>query len=363
MPSFLALFARRLLPWSVMCCAVGAADATVELERTALVMGTEARVVVEAIDRETAIEASEAAFAALNSTEARLSSWRPESELSRLAAASAGTAVEVSAATHAELLAAWRCAEETSGAFDPAIGPLSRAWGLRGGAPSRPSPASLASALAAADRGHFRLTAADPRIGKMRSEAALDAGGFGKGAGLGRALEELAAVPGVLAATVDLGGQVAWWPLAERAASSVQIADPDARQRPVVEAVVRDVTARGSVATSGNGSRGLSIDGRRHGHLLDPRTGRPAPDFGSLTVFTADPLRADCLSTGLYVLGPEAALAWAKARVGVEVLVLERTHGGLPRVRATSGLEMKQPELLSAAVGRPELAASRAGGG
>jgi thiamine biosynthesis lipoprotein len=93
----------------------------------------------------------------------------------------------------------------------------------------------------------------------------------------------------------------------------------------------------GSVSTSGNGERGIVVEGERLGHILDPRTGAPAPDFGSLTVWTADPLRADCLSTGLYVLGPEWALAWAAAHPGVEVLVL-RTDGGQLRALASPGL-------------------------
>ena len=47
-------------------------------------------------------------------------------------------------------------------------------------------------------------------------------------------------------------------------------------------------------------------------------------------------LDADCLSTGLYVLGPRAALDWAEKRDGVEVVVLELTPDGL-RARASSG--------------------------
>jgi thiamine biosynthesis lipoprotein ApbE len=59
-------------------------------------------------------------------------------------------------------------------------------------------------------------------------------------------------------------------------------------------------------------------------------------DFGSLAVWTADATAADCLSTGLYVLGPERALDWAAAHPGVEVIVLEIT-GASVRVRASPG--------------------------
>ncbi|MFQ5749404.1 MAG: FAD:protein FMN transferase, partial [Planctomycetota bacterium] len=93
----------------------------------------------------------------------------------------------------------------------------------------------------------------------------------------------------------------------------------------------------GSLATSGNSEHGIEVGGRRFGHLLDPRTGRPAPDFGSVTVWAPDALTADCLSTGLFVMGPRPALAWAHAHAGIEIVVLETTPDGDLRATATSG--------------------------
>jgi len=116
----------------------------------------------------------------------------------------------------------------------------------------------------------------------------------------------------------------------------VPVADPRRRDRPVVALLLDG----GSVSTSGNSEQGIVVEGERLGHILDPRTGRPAPDFGSMTVWAADPLTADCLSTGLYVMGPEAALAWAADHPGVEVVAL-RPAGGKLEALATPGLEGK----------------------
>jgi thiamine biosynthesis lipoprotein ApbE len=101
--------------------------------------------------------------------------------------------------------------------------------------------------------------------------------------------------------------------------------------------VVELTLAGGSLSTSGNGERGRRVAGEVVGHLLDPRTGAPAPDFGSLSVWAESGLLADCLSTGLFVLGPDAALAWAARHPEVGVLVLERRAGGL-RARASARL-------------------------
>ncbi|HUP42846.1 MAG TPA: FAD:protein FMN transferase, partial [Thermoanaerobaculia bacterium] len=195
----------------------------------------------------------------------------------------------------------------------------------------------------------------------------IEEGGFGKGAALDAALAAAAAVPEVEQAWIDLGGQVAfyqgrstrvgrWRPsptlrvgegTRERGViqwTEVLIAHPADRNRPLV-ALALDPALGGSVATSGNSERGITVGGERRSHLLDPRTGEPAPDFGSLTVWAPTALRADCLSTGLYVLGPEAALAWAAEHPGVEVVVLraaptaDRASAGRVEVLATPGLE------------------------
>lgn len=311
------------------CAGAGSPPAGDRVERRLSLMGTSLDIAVEAANRETALLASERAVSALEAAEARLSTWRDDSELARLNQAPAGAPVVLSEELAADLAAAHRCWEQTEGTFDPAVGPLVRAWGLREGG-RLPGKDELRAALTATGLDGLRL---DGRTA-IREEAGLvlEEGGFGKGAGLAEALTALAKVPGVQRAALDLGGQVA---LLSYGGStwSVPVADPRRRDREVIALTVD----RGSVSTSGNSERGIVVEGRRLGHLLDPRTGRPVPDFGSLTVWTADPLAADCLSTGLYVMGPEAALAWAAEHPGVEVLALRPRGEGLEAL-ATLGL-------------------------
>jgi thiamine biosynthesis lipoprotein len=244
----------------------------------------------------------------------------------------------------AELRAAERCRLATGGAFDPGVGALVAAWGLRTGG-RRPSAGEVAAARAAGGAALLALGPGDVAV-RRHPGLLLEEGGFGKGAGLDRAIAALAASPGVRHAFLDLGGQVTvlghGW--------TVEVADPRRRDRAVLElSLASDGDPGGgtvSVATSGNSERGIEVDGSRRSHLLDPRTGEPARDFGSLTVVVEGAvaagsvgggLWADCLATGLYVLGPDAALAWAAARPGVEVLVVETHPHGL-QARATPGL-------------------------
>lgn len=304
-----------------------AAPRTAQVERRVMLMGTSLEITVEAADRQAGLAASERAVEALEEAENRLSTWRGDTELARLNQTPPGKPRALSPALASDLAAAKRCWQETEGGFDPGVGGLVRAWGLRTGGrlPSERERRAAAGSIA-----DLRLEPNGLAVRETRG-LILEEGGFGKGAGLRDAIGVLARA-GVSRASLDLGGQVAvlggGW--------TVPVADPRRRDRPVVALAIDG----GSVSTSGNGERGIEVNGRRLGHILDPRTGEPAADFGSLTVWTADPLRADCLSTGLYVLGPERALRWAAAHQGVEVLVL-RPEGGRLQALASPGLKGK----------------------
>jgi len=103
------------------------------VERSVHAMGTTLALLVDAPTRPEALAASEAAVAAVQAAEARLSTWTDGSELSRFNAAPAGTGVKLSPALARDLAGALRCRETTGGAFSPGMGGLVRAWGLRSG--------------------------------------------------------------------------------------------------------------------------------------------------------------------------------------------------------------------------------------
>lgn len=300
----------------------------VRIERHLTLMGTTLVISVEALDRTSAIDASEKALAALHRAERRLSTWTDDSELARLNEAEVGQPVNLSPELLSDLTAARRWWRATGGAFDPGIGKLSEIWGLRSGG-QEPSRALLDRV---ADMPGLEALGLDgPTAVRRHPDLRIDEGGFGKGAGLNDAVRMLKDTEAT-AAMINLGGQVALY--GEGKPVRFDVADPSDRKRVALTLTID----RGALATSGNSERGLLIGERTYSHILDPRSGIPVPDFGSLTVWADDALAADCLSTGLYVLGPKSALDWAGKHEGIEVLVLESSDEGL-RVRATAGLE------------------------
>jgi len=122
----------------------------------------------------------------------------------------------------------------------------------------------------------------------------------------------------------NFGGQVlALGAPAGEAGWRVPVAHPSRREEPVMELVVRDR----SVSTTSQSERWVEAEGERIGHVLDPRTGRPVPARGSVTVVASDPLVADVLSTALFVMGPEEGMRWARDRADVGVLFLIERAG------------------------------------
>jgi len=300
-----------------------ARPAPVQVERRLAAMGTWLELEVEAANREGALAASEAAVRAIEAVEERLSTWREDSELARLNHAPVGSAVMLSPELAADLARAQGFWRETGGAFDPGLGALVAAWGLRTGG-RQPSADELDSARAAGGFAAFELDGR--RAVRRHPSAAVEEGGFGKGVGLDAALSALRAA-GVSAARLDFGGQLATLGVPCTSA----LADPRDRARPVLELRFEE----GSLATSGNSEHAILVAGVRRAHLLDPRSGEPADDFGSLSVWAADATAADCL-TKLYVLGPEGALRWQATHPEVQLLVLV-PQGQHLVARATSG--------------------------
>ena len=303
----------------------GSAAAPAAVERRLAAMGTWLGVEVEAADRGAALQASEAAYRAIRAVEQRLSTWIDTSELARANAAPIGQPTAISVATGTELARAFALAEHTGGAFSPAVGPLVDAYALRDGG-RWPGPEERESARAASALDAWRTEPGEHGdsdvIVRLAPDARLEEGGWAKGAGLDAARAVLEDA-GVRAAHVDLGGQILR--LGSAVDDPVEISDPRDRER----AALRVDCAHPHVATSSNAVRGVVVDGRPLPHLLDPRDGAPAAYDGSVTVLAGSGLEADALATALFVLGPEAGLAWCETVPDVEAVFLTPDDRGL----------------------------------
>jgi thiamine biosynthesis lipoprotein len=284
------------------------------VRRTVGVMGTLVTVEIWADQGAVARAAADAVVRELERTENLLSTWRDDTELGALNGTPVGVPAAVSAELGGLLSDVSRWSEITGGAFHPAVGALVDAWDLRGEG-RVPSPAEIVDALAATGVAGVSFDTKTNAFTRLDGRAWMDAGGFGKGAGL-RTVGDTLASYGINRARVDLGGQLL---LRGGAPVTIGVAHPARRGEVAATLRVADV----SVATSGQSERGVEVDGTRFGHIIDPRTGRPVPPWGSVTVVTGDALVADVLTTALVVLGPDVGLEVVKDLEDVAVLFLD----------------------------------------
>lgn len=278
-----------------------------EVTRDVFLMGTRSTLATWAADRSSGLARLERFLRALEETEAELSTWRQDTRLSVVNRTRPTQAAGLSPPLCAVFREIDRWYRETDGAFDPSVGPLVAAWGIRGAA-RLPGTRDLSQARAATGWDRWAFDSAECRL--TRPDGGwIDSGAFGKGEALDRARRTIAddGTPWL----IDLGGQVMahgappdadGWPIA--------LAHPLRRDEAFASVTLRS----GSLSTSGGSERTRVVRGTRVGHILDPRTGRPAAFDGAVTVWDDRGLTADILSTALYVMGPEAGLQWAETR-------------------------------------------------
>lgn len=300
----------------------------VEVDRQVHLMGTVATLTTYAPNRLAGLEQLETFLRILEDAEQELSTWRPDSVLSRLNRHLVGSPFAIS--NHLsplfEGILFWQ--RETGGAFDPAIGSLIEAWGVHDGG-RRPEAEELEAARYRSGLDHLRFDARARQLIKDR-EITIDVGGFGKGEALDRVAEH-ARQNQSKPFLIDLGGQIMVHGVPpHQKAWRVDVAHPIDRDRPVLSLQLKS----GSISTSGGSERDFHVDGDRIGHILDPRTGLPVVSNISVSVWHERALVADILSTALYVMGPDKALAWAQARHILACFLLPSANGKV-EIRAT----------------------------
>ncbi len=247
----------------------------------------------------------------LEEVDASMSTWRPDSELSRfnnLADQSDWT--EISPALYEVLTRSREISELTGGAFDVTVGPVVNLWGF--GPEARPeevpSDEQLASVMASTGYQNLELRAQPPAV-RATPNQYLDLSAIAKGYGVDAVAHYLAA-EGLSAYLVEIGGEVsAYGRKPDGEMWRLAIEQPVSGQRQVNRVVV---IGNRAMATSGDYRNYYESDGQRFSHTIDPETGRPiSHNLASVTVVAADCMTADALATAFNVMGPEKAKALA----------------------------------------------------
>ena len=256
-----------------------------------------------------------------------MSTWAPDSELSRFNRTTSLEPFPISAETAEVFRWSLEIAEMTGGAFDVTVSPLVEAWGF--GAASEATGPPDADALARVrDITGVRHVELDPGgrwIRKRRAEVQCDVSALAPGYAADR-VAALVRNRGFMDYLVDIGGELVARGRNDKGQLWQVAVERPLPQGRVIERVVP--LADAAIATSGDYRNYREVNGERIAHILDPRSGFPVRHrLTSATVVDALGVRADALATALMVLGPEDGKTLAR-RLDLAALLLVRNAAG-----------------------------------
>jgi len=286
------------------------------VKREQILMGIPVSITIAGAEKERAHGAAELAFREIARIDQMMSTYLPESDISRLNGAAGTDWVPIDPELAYVIKESRRYSELSQGAFDITYKPLSKLWRFEPG--SRP-PASEAVQAILPLVDYRAVLLDDTGRGRLdKPGMAIGLGGIAKGYAVDRAVAVLQE-SGIAHAVINAGGDIrmlgrksgerAWY---------VGIQDPRDPNTLMEELALTD----SAVATSGDYERFFLYDGVRYHHILDPRTGFPARGCRSVTVISETAMAADALATTVFILGPKKGLSLIEALPDSDAMIV-----------------------------------------
>ncbi len=280
-----------------------------------------------------------AAFAAavseIQRIETSMTTWRPDSELSRVNLAAGEAAVRVSQETYDVIAASIHTSEISEGTFDITFESLHGLWKFDQDLdPHPPTDTQVKAKLPLLSYHHIHLDpgalgesvpdaspeAAQPSVYLDKKGVRISLGGIAKGYAVDRASKVLLD-RGIESFFVQAGGDLyTHGKKADGSDWSAGVRDPrgpDGSYFALLE------VSDHAFSTAGDYERSYIVNGRRYHHIIDPRTGYPATASRSVTIWAPTALQADELDDAVFILGPGKGLALVESQEGVGAVIVD----------------------------------------
>ena len=251
-----------------------------------------------------------------------LSNYKPHSEWSEMNRTAADRPVQVSQELFDLLQECLRFSRESEGAFDISVGPLMKVWGFYRGTGHMADRAELDKAM------HFvgyRNVLLDPSARTVRFAkrgVELDPGGIGKGYAVDR-MAEILQREGIRSAFISAAGSSIYALGVPPGENGWPIKLNDGRGSALAAATI--CLRNASLSTSGSYEKFFIADGKRWSHIMDPRTGNPAPGMLSVSVIAPRTIDSEAWAKPYFILGRH----WAEQhkQPGFRIFLCEDTAG------------------------------------
>ncbi|MSQ96534.1 MAG: FAD:protein FMN transferase [Gemmataceae bacterium] len=308
--------------------------------------------VVLPFDTPSAGDIAQAALDEIDRLEAQLTVYRDTSEVSRLNAKAAFHPVHVEKNLFDLLVLADKLQRETEGAFDISVGALIKTWGFHRREGRVPTPEERAAVRERIGMQHIRLDADRQTVFFQRQGIEINLGSIGKGFAIDCAAQLLlpsshrgrgaGGEGGAPASFLIHGGHSSILARGNESPTSrgwtIGITDPE---RPQCRRALLHLCNR-AMATSAVTYQHIEHEGKKLGHLLDPRTAWPADGILSATVTAPTAAEADALATAFFILGVEKARAYCVSHpdIGAALIAADAPQQVFVMGRATDEVEI-----------------------
>jgi thiamine biosynthesis lipoprotein len=285
-----------------------------------------------------AVAAAEQALDEIDRLEAQLTVFRDDSEVSLLNHRAAAESVPVEAGLFELLQLAQQIHGETDGAYDITTGALTRTWGFHRRSGRVPGDSEVRRAL---DRTGMKQVALDPvrqTVRYLRSALEINLGSIGKGYALDRAAALLRRDGNITSALLH-GGKSSILAVGSKPGSDrgwpVAIRHPWQPEQQLAAVYLRDR----ALGTSAVTFQHLEHQGKKLGHIIDPRTGWPAHGLASASAIAPTAAEADALATAFFIMTVEQSMRYCENHPQIGAVLLPDDQDAVP---VTIGLAEKE---------------------
>ena len=285
------------------------------LYREEAIMGTRCAVELWATDRVAGQAAIDAVFADMRRIDALMSTYKPDSEISRVNANAARAPVPVSAELFGLLQTAQQYSALSKGAFDITYASVGYLYDYR--QHHRPDAGAIAAALPAVDYRQLKLDQEKRTVAFGKAGMRIDLGGIAKGYAVDRGIELLKG-RGFGHAMVNAGGDTRVSGDRFGKPWVIGIRHPDRREEVALRIPLEDA----AFSTSGDYERFFDEGGVRYHHIIDPKTGQSPHSVRSVTIIASNATRTDGLSKTVFILGPRAGLDFINSLPDADAIVI-----------------------------------------
>lgn len=299
---------------------------------TGQTMGTTYRAVYLDDQRRDFKQEIDSVFLAFNQS---LSTYIPESEISRF---NRKDTLQIESIFFLPVLEASKeVFEQTGGAFDPTIGPLTNIWGFGPEGAQRKDSVEIRDILRVVD---FNLVSFNQKqVIKQRQGVQLDFSAIAKGYGVDVMADYLEA-QGITNMLVEIGGELVGKGVNEHGELwKIGINRPD--EESAADELFSIIALKDqALATSGNYRNFYERDGIRYSHTISPTTGYPVRHgLLSATVLAENCMLADAYATALMVMGTEEAIALQERLGNIEIFLIFNDEEGNLATYVSEGLK------------------------